>query len=229
MSTHTLTHTQTHNYQQSHRVRLKNLIDLAASPLTCVEFFSSKTLLYFFLAMLSVALPRSFPSSSSYHHHHYGSDSHDSLRTSLHFASTSSPAPAVSAASSTSSLALEEMKQELRAASRFWREKVSTIAPGVSRTSLELFEKTLYRLLAHKYQQHWYTAEPLRGCGYRAIVCEGSADALLAQALKVAKIFSVSFSSVYITMNVNPGRVSVREAKGMWENEQETISSTLPL
>lgn len=103
------------------------------------------------------------------------------------------------------------MLYETEAASSFWLSKLRC-----SELTLEqqnTFLSALIGEMGDKFANHWYEKEPIRGQGYRSIVCDVQhryADTMLLKAAKTAKFdFFELYNDVSIRMWVDPGEVEV--------------------
>eukprot|EP01089_Gocevia_fonbrunei_P021262 TRINITY_DN818_c0_g1_i4.p1 TRINITY_DN818_c0_g1~~TRINITY_DN818_c0_g1_i4.p1 ORF type:complete len:183 (-),score=32.05 TRINITY_DN818_c0_g1_i4:142-690(-) len=62
------------------------------------------------------------------------------------------------------------MKDEIQAACRWILENISIAE--LSAESLACFEENLNKMLEHRFQDHWYAADPLRGQAFRSLVVD---------------------------------------------------------
>merc|ERR1711907_802766 len=108
------------------------------------------------------------------------------------------------------------MREEVSLAAKWWTEQIqhrSTDSKSFD-SKKNIFEDTLAALLTKRYKAYWFTEDPSRASGLRAIVNDLRCDPALVDAAKAAGIVSIEERLPQNTrMFVNPGSVSVREGE----------------
>jgi len=103
-------------------------------------------------------------------------------------------------------------KDELEAAASFWTKSIERHYSNISSTKLELFQEELLTQLKQRIAGHWYPESPLRGQGYRAVLCSERVDSILYIAERKAEL-NIDFRSIFpehVILYLDPGCVSVR-------------------
>eukprot|EP01111_Echinosteliopsis_oligospora_P018588 TRINITY_DN8620_c1_g1_i1.p1 TRINITY_DN8620_c1_g1~~TRINITY_DN8620_c1_g1_i1.p1 ORF type:complete len:185 (-),score=25.89 TRINITY_DN8620_c1_g1_i1:182-736(-) len=112
---------------------------------------------------------------------------------------------------STSQNTISELPEILTAVT-YWTSAVLKYDKTLPLDKIRRFSEELYYGLKQRCDGHWYPEDPVRGQGYRALICAERVDTLLITALQKAQL-SLDLRQICgeeVVMYVDPGNVSVR-------------------
>lgn len=102
---------------------------------------------------------------------------------------------------------------EFYAAAGFWAKKISSHLRTLPYTQIQNFQEILLEGIKKRIEGHWYTDNPSKGQGYRALTCAESIDGLLLEAMRGAQLPNIDFRKMFpseIVMYIDPGNVSIK-------------------
>lgn len=125
------------------------------------------------------------------------------------------------------------MKEEIEAAALWWVRQLEKTTSN--RQALEIFKKTMEKIMQERYTGHWYEEDRARGSAYRSISYDNRMDPIILMSAKTAGIESIEEhleQARHKIMFVNPGEVKVTNAvllsapaQHIWQRKTDTSST----
>eukprot|EP01112_Ceratiomyxa_fruticulosa_P018373 TRINITY_DN5860_c0_g1_i2.p2 TRINITY_DN5860_c0_g1~~TRINITY_DN5860_c0_g1_i2.p2 ORF type:complete len:149 (-),score=23.09 TRINITY_DN5860_c0_g1_i2:101-547(-) len=116
---------------------------------------------------------------------------------------------------------LMNFSNEIWTAACWWATAINKAAPSLSAVTINKFRDSLLTGLKTRIESHWYVENPIKGQGYRALVCAETTDALLLNAAEASGIGASNFRKIFpseTVMWIDPGNVSYRHGQ-MYEKQ----------
>jgi len=106
-----------------------------------------------------------------------------------------------------------EVLDEVIVAATWWATALSRADRSLGPEAINAFRNTLAHGIRRRIAGHWYPEDPMRGQGYRALVCAESTDGLLLDAADAAGVGASNFRTIFPSftyMFLDPGNVTYR-------------------
>jgi len=116
---------------------------------------------------------------------------------------------------------LMNFSNEIWTAACWWASAINKAAPSLSTATIHKFRDSLLTGLKTRIESHWYIENPVKGQGYRALVCAETTDVLLLNAAEASGIGASNFRKIFpseTVMWIDPGNVSYRHGQ-MYEKQ----------